>query len=283
MAADFLMDPLRGDFGPAVAAQLALVGAGCGAAGVWVVWFGRAFLAESLSHALLPGLVLASLLNASLVAGALAGLAAAYLLTLWTERAPGISPAAATSVSVTLPVGAGMVLASAGGVGGFEHLLFGDVPAASGMQVLGATALPGGIAVALWLLHERFAALAFDAGSAATIGVSPRLVQAAALLVLVVAVAAAVNLSGALPALALVVGPAIATETFCRRIGSAVAWSATIGAAGGLAGMYLSYHADLPAGASVALACVAMAAGGGALRRISPARTARDAVRRRAA
>lgn len=254
-----LIEPLSGDFGAATAAELAMVGGGCGAVGVWVVQFGRAFQAESLTHAVLPGLVLASLAGASLVSGALAGVLLAYVALLLIARAPRTSPATATSVAVTLLVAAGALLASGGhGSARFEALLFGD-PLAAGMRdVLLSLALAGGLGLALWLLHPRFSALAFDRGAAAAIGVRPGRVEAALLAVLVCAVAVAANVAGSLLALALVTGPALGALTLNRGLGISVALAAALGVACGLGGIYLSYYADWPASASVALLCTLM-------------------------
>src|SRR5918998_558274 len=70
---DFLLDPLRSGIDRRALAELALVGALCGALGFWVVTERLAYGAESLSHGLLPGVVLAALAGAPLVAGAAGG------------------------------------------------------------------------------------------------------------------------------------------------------------------------------------------------------------------
>lgn len=276
---DALLDPLRGDFGLTTLVQLSLVGAACGAVGVWIVQFGRAFLAESLTHALLPGLVVASLLGASLVIGALAGVLAAYVVTLAISRAPRTSPAAATSVSVTLLVAVGALVAGAGGPGSssFESLLFGNPVAISRTDLAVGATLLAGVTVTLWLAHERFGALVFDPEAAESLGVSPNRVRALLMLALVGSAAAAVNATGSLPAPALMVGPAVAVTSLNRHIGHSVVWAAAVGAACGASGVYLSYHADWPAGAAVAIICAA-AAGVGSFwawaRRFSLSRTA---------
>lgn len=261
---DAVLDPLRGDFGLTTLIQLSLVGAACGAVGVWIVQFGRAFLAESLTHALLPGLVVASLLGASLVVGALAGVLAAYLVTLAISRAPRTSPSAATSVSVTLLVAVGALAASTGGPGtsSFESLLFGNPVAVSRTDLAIGAALLAGVTVVLWLAHERFGALVFDPEAARSLGVSPSRVRALLVLVLVGSAAAAVNATGSLPALALMIGPAIAVTSLNRHIGRSVVWATAVGAACGVSGVYLSYHADWPAGAAVAISCTAAAGAG---------------------
>ena len=137
-----ILAPLSGDFGFLSALELMIVGGACGAVGVWVLHFGRAILAESFTHALLPGLVLATIVGAGLLLGAVVGVIAAYALLLVAARAPKTSSATATSVSVTLLVAVGALMASSGhGVASFESLLFGDPLAASEGDVLVVAAL----------------------------------------------------------------------------------------------------------------------------------------------
>ncbi|MFY9265400.1 MAG: metal ABC transporter permease [Solirubrobacterales bacterium] len=260
-----LLDPLGGDFGLLTVLEMLVVGAGCGAVGVWMVEFGRAFLAESFTHALLPGLVLAVLAGASLVAGALAGVVGALVLTMLTERAPRVSPATATSVTVTVLVAAGALLAGAGeSPVSLENLLFGDPLASSERDVVVGLVLAIALAAALWLSHERFTALAFDRGSAAALGVRPARTEAALLGLLIFAVVVSANAAGSLLALALITGPALAAIALSRRIGQAIVIAAAIGALCGAGGIYLSYYADWPASAAIALlASFAPAVGGG--------------------
>ena len=54
-------------------AEAIVLGIACGPLGVWVLLLRRAYAAESISHAMLPGLVLAALAGAPLVLGAAGG------------------------------------------------------------------------------------------------------------------------------------------------------------------------------------------------------------------
>src|SRR4051794_18246025 len=73
--------------------ELVLLGAVCGPLGVWVLLYRQAFAAESLSHGLLPGLVLAALVGAPLVLGAAGGVAvAAAAIALAGRGAPARPP-----------------------------------------------------------------------------------------------------------------------------------------------------------------------------------------------
>src|SRR4051794_1422337 len=59
--------------------EVLVLGAACGPLGVWILLLRRAYAAESLSHAMLPGLVLAALAGIPLVFGATAGVLVAAL------------------------------------------------------------------------------------------------------------------------------------------------------------------------------------------------------------
>ena len=50
-----------------------VLGIACGPLGVWILLLRRAYAAESLSHAMLPGLVIASLAGIPLLLGAAGG------------------------------------------------------------------------------------------------------------------------------------------------------------------------------------------------------------------
>lgn len=267
-----MLAPLRGDFGGAAAVELIFVGGACGPVGVWVLHFGRAILAESFTHALLPGLVIASMIGGGLYMGALLGIVVTYLLLLATGAAPKTSTPSSTSVTVTVLVAVGAILASNGsGVSGFENLLFGDPLAADGADLATAALLAVVIAATLWFMNDRFAALAFDRRSAPSLGINPGRVGAAALALLTLSVAVSANVAGSLLALTLVTGPALGAAAVTTRLRPSLWLSSVAGAVCGVAGIYVSYYLDWPSSASIALvlcAWVAAASAVGAVRRL---------------
>ena len=103
------------------------MGALCGALGFWVVTERLSYGAESLSHGLLPGLVLAALADAPLVAGAAGGAVVAAALIAFAARDARIGSDTGTAVAVTGLVGLGALLALAPeSPQRLEELLFGD-------------------------------------------------------------------------------------------------------------------------------------------------------------
>ena len=265
---DFLVDPLRSGIDRRALLELALVGGFCGALGFWVVTERLAYSAESLSHGLLPGLVLAALAGAPLLLGAAGGALVAAALIAFAARDPGVGPDTGTAVAVTGLVGLGALLALApDSPQRLEELLFGDplgvtdgdLAAAAGLLVLGGTTLVA--------LHRPLSAVAFDPGGAAAAGLRPALLRLILLVLLAAAVAVAVQGLGALLVLAVLIGPPLAVRHHARTPARAMLWGAAVGVLAGIVGIEVSFHAHSAAGASVALALCAAAALGSALRR----------------
>lgn len=262
---DALLDPLRSGIDRRALLEVALLGGVCGALGFWVVVERLAYASESLSHGLLPGLVLAALAGAPLLLGAIGGVAVAALAIALAARDPRIGPEAATGVVVTGLVGLGALLAlSPDSPQRLEELLFGDPLGVSDTDLAAAAALAAAGAVTLLALHRPLAATAFDVDGAGALGVRPGLVRLALLGLVAAAVAIAVQGLGALLSLALIVAPALAVRRHSPTAGRALVAGAVVGAIAGAAGIYLSYHAGTAAGASVALTLCAAAAVGAA-------------------
>jgi len=264
---DFVLDPFRSGIDRRAVIELALIGSLCGSLGFWVLTERLAYGAESLSHGLLPGLVLAALAGAPLLLGAAGGALAAAALIAVAARDARVGADTGTAVAVTGLVGVGALLALAPeSPQRLEELLFGDPLGTTGGDLAAAAALLvlGGAALAL--LHRPLTALAFDAAGAATVGLRPGLIRLALLVLLAVAVALAVQGLGALLALAVIVGPPLAVRGHARTPARAMLAGSAVAVGAAIVGMEVSFHAHSAAGASVALALCAAAALGVALR-----------------
>lgn len=248
--------------------ELALVGGFCGALGFWVVSERLTYGAESLSHGLLPGLVLAGLAGAPLLLGAAGGALVAAALIALAARDARAGPDAGTAVAVTGLVGLGALLALVpDSPQRLQELLFGDPLAVSDadLAAAGVLVLAGGGALAA--LHRPLSASSFDASGAAALGLRPGLVRLALLSLLAAAVAVAVQGLGALLVLAVLVAPPVAVRRHARTPGAAMLGGAAVAVLAGLAGIQLSALLGSAAGASVALVLCAAAALGALLPR----------------
>ena len=254
-----MLEPLQEPFMQRALAEVVLLGVAAGALGCWVVFYGLSYAAESLSHSLFPGLVLAAIAGAPLLLGAAPAIVLAAAAIALAARVAGVSRDAAVAVVVTTMFGLGALLALApASPPGVESLLFGDVFGVTDGDLLTAAILVVGVGVALRLLHGRLLVAGFDRGTARSLGVSPALVDAALLLLLGAGIVVAVQGLGNLLVVAVFVGPAAAARRLSDRMVPMMLLAAGLAALAGIAGLYLSYYAGTAGGASVALAIVAI-------------------------
>jgi ABC-type Mn2+/Zn2+ transport system permease subunit len=250
---DFVTDPLGQEFIRRALLEVGLISLAGGALGCWVIFYGVSYAAESLSHALFPGLVIAALAGVPILVGGIPGIAIAAIAIALVGRTPGIGRDTAVAVVVTGFFGLGALLAlSPESPPGIQSLLFGDILAPSNADLRIAAILTLGVLVSLVALHWRLLAVAFDRTTAGSLGASPTVADIAVLVLLAAAVLVAAQGLGTLLAVAALVGPAATARVITHRIGTMMAVASALGICAGLVGLYLSYYAGVAAGAAIA-------------------------------
>lgn len=254
----WLADPWQEALTRRALLEVALLGVTGGALGCWLVFYNLAYSAESLAHAMLPGLVGAALLGLPLLVGGAAGVLVAAVAVALAGRIPGLDRDTAVAVVVTALFGLGALLAlSPDTPPGLQGLLFGDVLGVSDSDLALAAGLAVAVLVALRVAHARLLIVGFDRLSAAGLGVGATAVDVALLLLLAVTLLVAVQGLGNLLVVAVLIAPASAARLVTHRMGPMLVTSGAIAVGCALGGLYLSYYAGTAAGASVAAMLVA--------------------------
>ena len=233
--------------------ELLVLGVVGGALGCWVVLYGLSYSAESLSHALFPGLVVAALLGFSYFAGGIAGVIVAALAIAIFGRTPHIGRDTAVAVVISSLFGFGVLLGlSPRTPAGLQSLLFGNLLGLATSDLLAAAALAIVVLVALRLLHGQLLAVGFDRSSARALGAHPLFADAALLVLVALAVVVASQGLGNLLAPAVLIGPAATARLLSRRMLPMMVTAFAITVVAGTVGLYVSFHARAAGGASVA-------------------------------
>lgn len=271
-----LADPWGQEILRRAALEVVLLGVVGGLLGPWIVHYGLSYGTESLAHALFPGLVIAALSGFPLLLGGAAGLAVASVGVAAIGRIPEVGRDTATAIVVTTLFGLGALLAlSPDSPPGIQNLLFGDILAVTTTDLALAGGLAAVVAVALVLLHARLLAVGFDREGARRAGVSALVADVALLALLAGAILVAVQGLGNLLAVVVLIAPAATARLIVNRMAAMMLVAVGIAVAGGIGGLYLSYHAGLAAGASIAVVGVGaylLTAALVALRDLRPAR-----------
>lgn len=254
---DIVADPWAQEILRRAFAEVALLGVVGGLLGCWIVFYELSYGAESLAHALFPGLVIAALAGLPLLLGGAVGLLVASLGVAAIGRVPEIGRDTAVAVVVTTLFGLGALLAlSPDSPPGIQGLLFGDILGVTNLDLALAAGLAALVVGALIVLHPRLIAVGFDRSSARLVGASAAVADIALLVLLSGAILVAVQGLGNLLVVSVLIAPAATARLMVDRMAPMMAVAAVIAVAAGAGGLYLSYYAGIAAGASIALVLV---------------------------
>ncbi|MFN6953345.1 MAG: metal ABC transporter permease [Acetobacteraceae bacterium] len=214
---------------------------------------------DVLAHGILPGVAVGFLLGGvSVLALAMGGLAGGLLVALGAgalSRATGGREDASLAAVylVALAFGVALVSTVADSVE-VMALLFGSVLGVDDAALLlmcGVATLTLAVLAFAWrpLVLE-----CFDPGFAAAEGARGGLWHLVFLALVVLNVVAAIAALGTLMAVGLLMLPAIAARHWAAEVGGIAKVAAGIAAGSSVAGLLLSYHADLPTGPAIVLA-----------------------------
>ncbi|RME66245.1 MAG: metal ABC transporter permease [Caldilineae bacterium] len=250
----------------------AILGLVSGALGSFAVLRRQSLLGDAMSHAALPGVVLAFILTGSkasltLMTGALiAGWIGAYFALLVVQRTR-IKQDSALGIVLAVFFGVGLVLLTwvqrqgFANQSGLDTFLFGRA-AALIMADVWTMAGVGGAAVLLILIFwKEFKLLTFDPDFAATLGFPVRFLDVLLTTLIVAAVVIGLQAVGVVLMSAMVVAPGAAARQWTDRLERMVVLAALLGALAGVSGALVSsLTPGLPTGPTVVLSASVLVA-----------------------
>ncbi len=238
----------------------ALVAVACAVVGTYVILRGLAFIGDALAHGVLPGIAGALLLGWSGLLGAAVGAAVmigGVSLVTSRTRLPADTAIGLLFVGM-LAAGVLIVSRSASFAGDLTRILFGDVLGTSWADVwlqLGATVA---VVTAAILCARPFLLLCFDEEQTRVAGFSPRVFHTLMLAMIAATVVVSFQTVGTLLVFGMLIAPAGTAVLLAHRLAAAMALAAAIGSLSVAAGLLLSYHFNLAAGASVVEVAIAV-------------------------
>jgi manganese/iron transport system permease protein len=252
---ELLVEPFRLPYMQRALVEVLLLGALAGVVGVFVVLRRLAFVSDALTHTIFPGVVIAHLLDRSLLLGALAfGVLTAVLLTGITAGSRRVGADAALAILLTSFFSLGVLLVSRTRTytADLTVFLFGRVLAVDRADLLQTLALAAVVAAALWALRKELVLRAFDPDGAAAMGYRTAALDLVLNLLIALVVVAAVKAVGTVLVVALIIVPAAAARLLADRVATTAALAAALGALGGWLGLAASYEVSVDHGVRLA-------------------------------
>jgi ABC-type Mn2+/Zn2+ transport system permease subunit len=256
----WLTEPFTLEFMQRALAASLIVGVLCSVLGCFVVLRAMAFLGDALAHAILPGVAVAYLLGADLLAGALvAALAVALGIGLLSRRG-AVKEDTAIGILFAAALALGVMLISTvrSYATDLTHILFGNVLGVSGADLWLTGILALTVLGTVLLLYKELLLASFDPVLAHTLRRRPELLRYVMLVLLALTVVVSLQTVGVGLVAAMLVTPAASAYLLTRRLPAMMAVAALIGAASSVSGLYVSYYLDVASGAAVVLIATAV-------------------------
>ena len=258
---DLLLEPWRYEFMQRALLVTVVASVVAALLSCWLVLIGWSLMGDAVSHAVLPGVVLAYLVGAPFALGAFLFGAGAVAAIGWVRATSRVKEDAAIGVVFTTVFAFGVVLVSVTpSQVDLSHILFGNVLGVSDGDVLQVVVLAV-LAVTLLVLKRRDLTLhAFDPVHAHVIGLPVRRLEVLLLALLAVSVVVALQAVGVVLAVAMLITPGATAYLLTDRIWRMLWVAPAVAAACAVVGVWASYVLDV-ASAGLVVLCQGIAFG----------------------
>ena len=248
----FVLEPLHYDFMVRALATTVLAAVVCALLSCWLVLIGWSLMGDAVSHAVLPGVVLAYILGAPFALGALVfgGLAVALIGAI--RDGSRVKEDAAIGIVFTTLFALGLVLISVTpSQTDLNHIVFGNILGVSAIDVVQIAVLAAIALVTLLVKRRDLLLYAFDPTHAHAIGLSPRRLGALLLGLLALTAVVALQVVGVILVVAMLITPGATAYLLTDRFGRMLVIAPVVSALCAVAGIYLSYWLDASSGGLV--------------------------------
>ena len=225
----------------------------------FLVLKGWALMGDAVSHAVLPGIVLAYLTGFPLLVGAfVAGLGSA-LLTGWLADNSRIKRDTVMGVVFSAMFAAGIVLITAFPSDvHLDHILFGNMLGVGGGDLLTAALISVPVTLILGLKWRDLMLHAFDPAQAQVSGLAVRLLHYGLLAILSLTIVATLSSVGLILAIGLLIAPGAVAFLLVRSFGAMLVTATAVCLFAMTSGVYASFHLDAAPAPTVILILTAL-------------------------
>lgn len=251
---ELLLDPLQYGFMVRALAVAVVAAVVCAVLSCWLVLIGWSLMGDAVSHAVLPGVVLAYVVGAPFAIGALIfGLIAVALIGL-IRNTSRVKEDAAIGIVFTTLFAFGLVLISVTpSQTDLNHIIFGNLLGVSSSDLL-QVAILGALALSILLIKRRDLTLfAFDPIHANAIGLSPKRLGALLLGVLALTSVVALQAVGVVLVVAMLIIPGATAYLLTDKFSRMLVIAPVVSAVCAIAGIYVSYYLDTASGGMVVM------------------------------
>lgn len=251
---ELLAEPLSYTFMVRALAVTVIAAVLCAVLSCWLVLIGWSLMGDAVSHAVLPGVVLAYIVGAPFALGALVFGFLAVALIGGVRDTSRLKEDAAIGIVFTTLFSFGLVLISITPSHlDLNHIIFGNLLGVSAADLWQVLIL--GVVTFLILILKRkdFTLFAFDSTHAHALGMNPKLIGAVLLGLLAMTSVVALQAVGVILVVAMLIIPGASAYLLTNSFSKMLIIAPALATVAGIVGVYLSYYLDASTGGMVVL------------------------------
>ncbi|WP_182348086.1 metal ABC transporter permease [Tomitella gaofuii] len=249
-----LTEPLSYPFMVRALATTVIAAIVCALLSCWLVLVGWSLMGDAVSHAVLPGVVLAYILGAPFALGAIVFGVLAVVLIGVVRATSRVKEDAAIGIVFTALFALGLALVSVTPSHvDLNHIIFGNILGIANADMVQVAVLAAMAAAVILVKRRDLMLYAFDPTHAHAIGLSTRRLSAILLGLLAVTSVVALQVVGVVLVVAMLIVPGATAHLLTDRFSRMLLIAPALSAACSVTGIYLSYHLDAASGAMVVL------------------------------
>lgn len=252
---DLLLEPLAYEFMSRALLTALVASVVCALLSCWLVLIGWSLMGDAVSHAVLPGVVIAYAFGLPFALGAVVfGFLAVALIGVVRDTSR-VKEDAAIGIVFTTLFALGLVLISViPSQTDLAHIIFGNLLGVSRADLVQVVALGAVVLVVVLVKRRDLTLYAFDPTHAHTIGLNPRLLGATLLGLLALTSVVALQAVGVVLVVAMLIIPGATAYLLTDRFGRMLVIAPVVAAGCAVVGLYASYYLDTASGATIVLA-----------------------------
>jgi len=247
-----IAEPLQYDFMLKAVSVSAVVGAVCAVLSCFLILKGWSLLGDAISHAVLPGVVVAYLIGIPFSIGALVFALIAVALIGVVKSNTKIKEDAIMGIVFTTLFALGLIMISriVSSVD-LTHVLFGQVLGISDADAwftVIALALVAGI---ILLFRKTFLIFCFDPIHAQSVGLPVKFIHYAFLVLLAVTITSSLQTVGIILVIAMLITPGSTAFLLSKKFSTMLQIAVVVSVFSSVVGAYLSYYLDISTGGAI--------------------------------
>lgn len=251
---DFVAVPLAYPFMQRALIVSVLVGAVCAVLSCYLVLKGWSLMGDAISHAVLPGIVIAFMLGLPLAVGAFIGGLSCALLTGYLKEHSRVKEDTVMGIVFSGMFGFGLVIfTKIETEQHLTHILFGNVLGVSVRDLIETAIIAGGTLLIVLLKWRDFLLYCFDPRHARVVGLPVRILHYGLLILLSLTIVASLKAVGIILVIAMLVAPGAIAYLLTDRFDRMLIIAAAVAIGSSVLGTLASFHLDAATGACIVL------------------------------